>query len=138
MVIEGETIDHTATATMDDLKKMETSLTSSIEAQVKGLRDMIAELRKAKDTAPSASTTPETTAPENEEHKDGGGEKQNENEGSSPKPPPPPPKKDENGKDDYRNVPHWYSPDPPIPHPHINHRGEPPKIDASSFLDGNI
>ena len=127
MAIEGETIDLTATATMDDLKKMETSLTSSMKAQMNGLREMIAQLMKAKDAAPSTSTTPETTAPENEEHKEGGEETKNE----SPKPPPP--SKDKDGKDDYRDVPHWYSPDPPIPHPHINHRGDPPKIHASPF-----
>ena len=99
-----------ATATMDDLKKMETSLTSSMEAQMNGLREMIAQLMKAKDTAPSTSTTPETTAPENEEHKEGEGENKNE----APLPKPPPPSKDKDGKDDYRDVPHWYSLDPPI------------------------
>ena len=102
-----------------------------MEAQMNGLREMIAQLMKAKETAPSTSTTTETTAPENEEHKDGGGENQNGNEGSHTKPPLPKPDKD--GKSGYHEVPHWYSPDPPIPHPHINHRGDPPKIDATSF-----
>ena len=37
MVLWEEVTDPTATATMEDLKKMETSLTSSIEAQVKGV-----------------------------------------------------------------------------------------------------
>jgi hypothetical protein len=27
----------------------------------------------------------------------------------------------DDGKGEY---PHWYSPDPPVPHPHINHRGD--------------
>jgi hypothetical protein len=29
--------------------------------------------------------------------------------------------------------PHWYLPDPPVPHPHINNRGDPPKLDALNF-----
>lgn len=120
MAIEEGGTNPTATATMEDLKKMETSLTSSIEAHVKGLRDMISKLMKAKNTAPSAYTSLETTPSESDEHKEGEGENKN---GS---PQPPPPKKDENGKGDYRDVSHWYSPDPPIPHPHINHRGDPP------------
>ena len=37
------------------------------------------------------------------------------------------------GKEDYSEVPHLYSPDPPMPHPHINNRGDPPKLNASSF-----
>ena len=37
------------------------------------------------------------------------------------------------GKEDYSEVSHLYSPDPPIPHPHINNRGDPPKLTTSSF-----
>ena len=32
----------------------------------------------------------------------------------------------------YNETP-WYSPDPPIPHPHINHRGDLPKMCDYSF-----
>ena len=35
-------------------------------------------------------------------------------------------------KEEFHAVPPSYSPDPPIPHPHINNIGVPPKIDASS------
>ena len=31
--------------------------------------------------------------------------------------------------------PNWYSPDPPIPHPHINYHGPPPILDASNFAN---
>ena len=43
-----------------------------------------------------------------------------------------PAKQDKDGKEEYHEVPHWYSPNPTIPHPHINHRGDPPKISATS------
>jgi hypothetical protein len=32
----------------------------------------------------------------------------------------------------------WRSHDPPIPHPHINNRGDPPKLDVSDFVNGNL
>jgi hypothetical protein len=34
--------------------------------------------------------------------------------------------------------PYWYSLDPPIPHPHINNRGDPSKLDALTLVNGNI
>jgi hypothetical protein len=37
-------------------------------------------------------------------------------------------------KDDGKGeFPHWYSPNPPVAHPHINNRGDPPKLDALNF-----
>ena len=118
--------DEVAAPTMDDLKKMETSLTSSMEKQMNELRDMIAQLMKAKDTAPPSTLG--SPSPEDKEDKEGDGESQTE----SPPPKWPAPKKGKDGKEEFHEVPHWYSPNPPIPHPHINHRGDPPKILATS------
>jgi hypothetical protein len=36
------------------------------------------------------------------------------------------------GKGEYHHMP-WYSLDPQVPHPHINNRGDPPKLDALNF-----
>jgi hypothetical protein len=36
-------------------------------------------------------------------------------------------------KGEYHHMP-WYSLDPPVPHPHINNRGDPPKLDALKFV----
>ncbi len=41
--------------------------------------------------------------------------------------------KKDSGKDGYNEVSHVYSLDPPIPHPHIHNRGDPPKLSASTF-----
>ena len=38
-----------------------------------------------------------------------------------------------NESKDYKVTPPWFSPNPPIPHPHINHRGDPPKLSDHSF-----
>ena len=39
-----------------------------------------------------------------------------------------------NGKGEHHmEPPPWYSPNPPIPHPHINNRGDPPKLSAFPF-----
>src|SRR5664279_3009220 len=124
MATDDETTVSGNAATMDDLKKMETSLNSSIETRMNELREMIAQLMKAKDTTPSSPIIPESSSSDNKKDKEGGGEHKSET---------PPPKNDKDGKEEYHEVPHWYSPNPPIPHPHINHRGDPPKINASSF-----
>ena len=36
-------------------------------------------------------------------------------------------------KKEYHSV-SWLSPDSPVPHPHINNRGDPPKLDAINFV----
>ena len=42
------------------------------------------------------------------------------------------------GKEEHHAVPGWYSPDPPIPHPHINNRGDPPKLAAHTFAQWQV
>ena len=43
-----------------------------------------------------------------------------------------PPSNGKDGMQDYHAVPPSYTSDPPIPHPHINNIGVPPKIDVTS------
>ena len=43
------------------------------------------------------------------------------------------PPKNDGGKEEYHGVPYKYSVDPPIPHPHINNRGDPPSFNPSCF-----
>src|SRR4051812_1128071 len=38
--------------------------------------------------------------------------------------------RNDGGKGEHRDS--WYSPDPPIPHPHVYNRGDPPKLEESS------
>ena len=114
---------------MEDFRKLETTLNSSIEAQraqMDALREMIAQQKAS--TSPSLEDPkdppkdPTSVSPEEEKVGD-----ETISDSTSTK------KKD--GKEDYHEVPPpWYSPDPPVPHPHINNRGDPPKLNASSFM----
>jgi hypothetical protein len=90
-------------------------------SQISELREMMAQLMQAKTTnAPPPPEKPATPQVENvgvdEEGADKGTDAKSCTKGD--------------GKDEF---PHWYSPDPAVPHPHINHRGDPPKLDALNF-----
>ena len=130
---EGEEV----AATMKDLREVETSLTSLVDKSMDELRDLIAKLASVQASAPSASSalvdnSSENVAKENEEVEEGEGEgKGGESKNKLPKKDSP--SKGKGGKEDYHTVPPpSYTPDPLIPHPHINNIGVPPKIDASS------
>ena len=129
---EGLGGDNTSGVSMDDLKKLEANLTSSMETQMKEMREMIAQILQAS-KAP-ASPNPEDSA---SAAKDIASAKSGEvkvGEGSSKDSLP----KSDGGKEGYHEVPHWYSPDPPIHHPHINNRGDPPRLNASCFTNWRI
>ena len=113
----------TTPVSMDDLKNLETSLTSSMNAQMAELRAMMAQLLAA--SPPPAATSLEVNA---SAVVSGEGEQQTKE----------PPPKNDGGKGDHHNVPFIYSLDPPIPHPHINNRGDPPRLIPSCFLIGNF
>jgi hypothetical protein len=103
--------------TMDDFKSLESTMTS----QMSELREMIAQLMQAK--PPSAPPLPEIPATLNGENvglEEEDADKDKEARSST--------KGDGKGE-----FPHWYSPNLPIPHPHINNRGYPPKLDALNF-----
>src|SRR4051812_32211289 len=104
---------------MEDLKNVETRLSSSLVNEVK---KMLEQLLKDKDGSsyPSPqeeppSVLPKGNAPVSPEGMMVGGNQDKIN--SSPQ--------KDGGKGERRDS--WYSPDPPIPHPHINNRGDPPK-----------
>ena len=112
--------------TMDDLKSLETTLLKSFEAKMEEMNQMIARLTSSIAPSPSSSEAPTPSSKEkgNTGSKDDDVEGEKLNGSTSKK---------GSGKEEYSEVRHVYSPDPPIPHPHINNRGDPPKLTASSF-----
>jgi hypothetical protein len=103
--------------TVDEFKSFE----SSVSSQMSELREMIAQLMQAK--IPSAHPLPDKPATlhvENAGLEEEVANKEPEARSST--------KGD--GKGEFL---HWNSPDPSIPHPHINNRGDPPKLDALNF-----
>jgi hypothetical protein len=92
---------------MGDFKTFE----SSVSTQISELREMIAQLIQAK-----TSSTPPPEKPATPQVENVGVEEEDADKGTDAKSCP---KGDGKGE-----FPHWYSPDPPVPHPHINHRGD--------------
>ena len=92
-----------------------------MDTQIKELREMIAQLlhKGVGPTPPPLEANSSAAHAPEEEGSDGTKES---------------PSKNTNGKEKYSEVPHIYSPDPPIPHPHINNRGDPPKLISSHFF----
>ena len=128
-------------ATMKDLKELKGSLTSLVDTRMDELHELITKLASARATTPPASSahndnSSEKVNVEDEEADDGDtGTKEDEDKANEkPKPPKKSSSSDGKGKGaNYHAVPPNYTPDPPVPHPHINNIGVPPKIDASSF-----
>ena len=131
---EGEEV----AATMKDLKKLQASLTSTVDKRMDELRELIAQIASAQASAPSASSAPNDNSSEKVNVEDDGvGEGEGEGKESGDKdknkiPKKPPPSNGKGEKEDYHAVPPNYTPDPLIPNPHINNIGVPPKIDAIS------
>ena len=117
----GDPGDIISGVSIDDFKKLE----ASVEAQMKEMHDMMAQLLANKSLAspPLEVNASASKEKEGEETKDG----------SKDSPP-----KIDGGKAEYNAVPLIYSPDPPIPHPHINNRGESPKLIPSHFSNWNF
>ena len=128
--------DEDAQATMKDLKELQTSLTSLMDSRMEELRELITKLGSAK-ASPSASSphggnsSSEHVNVENEDE-DGGEEGHLEGDKNNHTPKEKPSSQGNGSKEEFHAVPPSYSSDPPIPHPHINNIGVPPKIDASS------
>ena len=108
----------TPPVSMDDLKNLETSFKSSMDTQMEELCAMMRELMKANKPPVTSSLEANASAT-----LDGEGEQPTDES---------PPKID-GGKPEYHGVPFKYSVDPPIPHYHINNRGDPPKFNPSCF-----
>ena len=116
---EGDMGANTSAVSMDDLKKLEATLTSSMETQMKEMREMMAQILQAS-KAP-AFPTPEDSASAAKIKLRLNPMRIRLGEGISKESIP----KSDHGKEGYHDIPHWYSTDPPIPHPHINNRGDP-------------
>ena len=134
MPTEGELDAGTTSALVsaDDLKAFQESLTSSVSTEMKQMREMIAQLMKAqKDgvplpsheepTSPNAAAANVAAEAEAKVAEDGVGKEQTSEST----------KKGDNHK--IYNESQWFSPDPPVPHPHITHRGDPPRLSDHSF-----
>ena len=117
---DGVSGGSTPPVTMDDLKSLETSLKSSMDAQMGELRAMMRELMKA--NMPPTTSSLEANA--SAAHVGEGEQRTNES----------PPKVD-GGRPGYNAVPFAYSADLPMPHYHINNRGDPPKLNPSCFAN---
>jgi hypothetical protein len=103
---------------MDDFKSLE----STMSTQISELREIIAQLMQAK---ASSAPPPPLVAPASTEQVEVGVEDEDTDKDKEARSSTKGNKKGE--------FPHWYSPDPPVPHPHINNRGDPPKLDALNF-----
>ena len=122
-------------ATMDDLSKVHAEIKSSMDAQMQEFRNMFLELKRDLATHPShriedsdllsawEKAKAEAAAGETPE-KDGDPTKNKNGSTSS---------QNTNGTGAYNSVPPFQSPDPQIPHHHINNIGEPPKINVIDF-----
>ena len=110
----------TPPVSMDDLKSLETTLTSSMNTQMEELRAMMRQLLNANNPPVAPSLEANASAA----HSGEGEQLTNES----------PPKID-NGKPEYHGVPYKYSADLPMPHYHINNRGDPPKFNPSCFTN---
>lgn len=132
MLVEGAT----KPASMDDLMLMETSLRSSIEAQMESMKlyfsglitspppavPVVEEKDKDKDLVVErdASGSHSTTKPLDDDHLD-----KIKTPRASPR---------SGGDESYHAVPPPFrSPDILVPHPHINNRCDPPKFNVEDF-----
>src|SRR3954466_11809125 len=110
--------------TMNDLKTLETTLVSSMEAKMEEMRQLIMRLStsaasppsNSEDTTPQSKETGKTVSKENEVVGD------DTSKSSS--------SKKDSGKDGYNEVSHVYSPDPPIPHPDLCTLGSTTPLDV--------
>ena len=136
---EGET-PPSASVTMDELKEFKDSLTSSMTTEMCELREMIAQLMQAQKAAsPPPPEDPNAADAAAKEAADAKAKAASEaeakaaednREGDKPNTS----NSNTDGNPDYKEVPHWYSPNPPVPHPHINNRGDPPKLSEHTFI----
>ena len=118
--------------TTDDFKAFQESLQSSVAMEMKQMREMIAQLLPKKGTPPPTVEEPIPSEAEEASAKakaEAAAKAAEEGLGTdetsdSTKP---------NESKDYKETPPWFSPIPHIPHPHINHRGDPPKLTDHSF-----
>ena len=98
---DGVSGGETPPVSMDDLKSLETSLTSSMNTQMEEVRAMMRQLINA--NKPPATSSLEANA--SAAHSGEGEQHTNES-----------PRKIDGGKEEYHGVPFKYSVDPPIPH----------------------
>src|SRR3954469_14329863 len=129
---KGDGSDAPEVVTMNDLKTLETTLVSSVEAKMEDIRQLIMRLSTSASSPPSNSeaTTPRSKETSKTDSKDNEVVGDGTSKSSS--------SKKDSGKEGYNEVSHLYSPDPPIPHPHIHNRGDAPKLSASTFNQWNF
>ena len=124
---KGDGSDAPEVVTMNDIKTLETTLVSSMEAKMEEMRQLI--MRLSTSAASPPSTSEATTTQSKETGKTDSKDNEVVGDGTRKSSA----SKKDSGKEGYNEVPHVYSPGPPIPHPHIHNRGDPPKLSASTF-----
>src|SRR3954467_9544653 len=121
---EGDGDGEPTTVTMEDLRNLETRLSSSLVNEVKNMLEQL-----LKDKEGSSPPSPEEDQPSilpkgntsvSPEGMVVGGKLDNVNSSTH----------NDGGKGEHHDS--WYSPDPPIPHPHVYNRGDPPKLEESA------
>ena len=131
---EGGDVELSAPATIGDIK----AVTTMVSSEMKELRELIMGLMQDKNhtsTTPTPTDVAQVVTPSkgdnNETAPKGADGTQTErvDDPTKPNADGSPMKAPEN----YHSVPHVYSPDPPIPHPHITHQGQPPPLTPKSF-----
>ena len=113
---DGDPIeDQTTTASMADLKSMETSLISSMDTKFAEMRELITQLASGKVAKETPPPLDESATSNDGETEEGKGEKQGvEDKETDPKKSSTSTTTPEGGKPEYHGVPFAYSPDPPI------------------------
>ena len=105
---------------MEDLKALEVTFKSSMDTQMREFQNMFLELKQG--LIASSPLRTEESGPSLEEAAAKAAAASPEVPGVDGDP----------NKESYNDT-RWKSPDPPIPHPHINNIGDPPKINVNDF-----
>ncbi|MEO7173451.1 hypothetical protein, partial [Flavobacterium sp.] len=129
----SEVVDPSTLVTVADFNEWK----SSTDAQMKELKDMMQTLMQRTLAPLPPPEIPGVT--QGGESKDKPSEDDSEKGKGVDEDPtkikPPNASKEEGGEGEYSRVPFTYSVDPPIPHPHVNIRGDPPKLDTAMFAN---
>ena len=129
----SEGMDPSTVVTVADFNQWK----SSTDAQMQELKHMIQTLMQRTSAPPPPPEIPEATQesesrdkPSEGDFEEGKGRDEDPKKNQSPNA-----SKETGGEGEYARVPFTYSVDPPIPHPHVNIRGDPPKLDTAMFAN---
>lgn len=134
---EGSEADLMAPATMGDIKAISTHVSS----EIKDLRELMLSLMQGKNpTSPTPTDLAPVVTPSNGDNNEVASLEADRTHTEKVNDPTKANVDDPSKKilENYNSVPHVYSPDPPIPHPHLVHQGHGPPLTPKSFSDWQI